>query len=98
MATQRLTVATLVGRAATATLEIFDRWRTLPDAAEVDRLCQSLRERGQELPIVYFGKWMDRWLMGDLVPGPGAVERQRFEAACMRPEQAVAWADQCGRQ
>jgi hypothetical protein len=36
--------------------------------------------------------------MGNLVPGPNAVEGRRFQAACLSPEQAVAWASQCGDQ
>jgi hypothetical protein len=50
------------------------------------------------LPIVYFCEWLDRWLMGDLVPGPEAVEGVRYQAACLVPEQALAWADRCGHQ
>jgi hypothetical protein len=36
--------------------------------------------------------------MGDSVPGPGGVEGRRFQAACLSPTQAAAWAAQCGSQ
>ena len=98
MATQRLTVATLAGQAATAVVAQFERWRSAPDPTAVDRLCASIREHALSLPVVYFAEWVDRWLMGDLVPGPGAVEGRRFQAACLAPAQATAWADRCGSQ
>jgi hypothetical protein len=47
---------------------------------------------------MYFAEWVDRWLMGDLVPGPGAVEGRRFQATCLSPPLALQWADQCGSQ
>jgi hypothetical protein len=47
---------------------------------------------------VYYAEWIDRWLMGDSVPGPGWVEGQQFQAACLSPAQATAWAAQCGSQ
>ena len=98
MVTQRLTVATLAGRSAVAVATRFERWRSAPDPAAVDQLCESFREHALSLPVVYFAEWVDRWLMGDLVPGPGAVEGLLFQAACLSPAQAVAWADRCGSQ
>ena len=60
--------------------------------------CQSLRENGTSLPILYFSEWIDRWLMGDHVPGPGMVEGRRFQATCLTREEAIDWAGRCGDQ
>jgi hypothetical protein len=98
VATQRLTVATLAGRSAVVVATRFELWRSLPDPAAVDGLCDSIREHALSLPVVYFAEWVDRWLMGNLVPGPGAVEGRRFQAACLSPAEALGWADRCGRQ
>ena len=98
MATQRLMVATLAGRSAFAVVARFEQWRAIPDPAAVDRMCASVRESALSLPVVYFAEWVDRWLMGDLVPGPDAVEGRRFQAACLSPTQATGWADRCGTQ
>jgi hypothetical protein len=98
VATQRLIVATLAGEAAVTVIELFERWRAAPDAAAVDHFCAALRENGLSLPVVYFSEWVDRWLMGHLVPGPNAVEGRRYQTTCMLPNQAMAWADQCGDQ
>jgi hypothetical protein len=98
MATQRLTVATLAGESAAAVAALIHRWRTDNDPAAVDRFCAALRDNGLALPITYFCEWVDRWLMGDLVPGPGAVEGRQFQVTCLSPQQALAWADQCGHQ
>lgn len=95
MATQRLTIATLAGHAAAVAAARFEAWRTAADPATVDRLCGAIREHALSLPVVYFAEWVDRWLMGNLVPGPRTVHGERFEATCLTPEQAVAWADQC---
>ena len=98
MATQRLTVATLAGLAADAAGDQFRAWRDSPDPGAVDRFCLALRDSALSLPVVYFAEWVDRWLMGDTVPGPGACEGRIFQAACLTPEQAVEWAERCGRQ
>jgi hypothetical protein len=98
VATQRLTVATLAEQAAVAVAARFERWRSVPDAEAVDWLCMAIREHSLSLSIVYFAEWVDRWLMGDLVPGPGTVAGRRFEATCLSPVQAIAWADRCGSQ
>lgn len=98
MATQRLTVATLAGKSAVSVNSCFNRWRSVADSDAGDRFCASIREHSLCLPVVYFTEWVDRWLMGDLVPGPNAVEGRRFQAACLTPEEAVAWANRCGSQ
>ena len=98
MATQWLTLATLAGQAANAVSLQFDRWRVTPDPQAVDQFCLTLRENALSLPVVYFAQWVDRWLMGNSVPGPGSVEGARFQIACLSPEQAAAWANQCGSQ
>jgi hypothetical protein len=98
VATQRLTVATLAGRAAVAVSARFEQWRSAPDIEAVDRMCASLREHALDLPMVYFAEWVDRWLMGDLVPGPGAVEGRRSQATCLSPTEALGWAGRCGSQ
>ena len=36
--------------------------------------------------------------MGDLVPGPGAVEGRQFQATCLSSALATGWADRCGTQ
>jgi hypothetical protein len=95
---QRMTMATLAGEAAIAAGNLFEQWRAVPDAAAVDRFCADLRENCLVLPVVYYTEWVDRWLMGDKVPGPGVVEGRTFQASCFTPAQARAWADQCGRQ
>src|SRR5450755_4785803 len=98
MATQRLTVATFAGESASVVAALVHSWRIGSDPAAVDRFCAALRENGQSLPIIYFCEWIDHWLMGDLVPGPEAAQGRRYETTCLLPEQALAWAGQCGHQ
>jgi len=98
MAMQRLTVATFAGQSATTVAEVVHSLRTKGDPAAVDRFCAAVRDNGLSLPIVYFCEWVDRWLMGNLVPGPDAVEGRQYQAACLSPEQALVWAEQCGHQ
>lgn len=98
MATQRLIVATLAGAAADALFVHFERCRQTPDPGAIDRVCATIREHALSLPIVYFTEWVDHWLMGDEVPGPGAVEGQRFQASCLTPDQTRAWVERCGNQ
>jgi hypothetical protein len=98
MATQRLTVATLVGESAAVATALVRTWRSGYDAAVVDRFCDTLRANGLSLPIIYFCEWVDRWLTGDLVPGPGAVDGRRYQVTCLSAEQALAWAGRCGHQ
>ena len=99
MATQRLTVAVLAGASADVAAALFGAWRVAPQAPDtVDRFCEVLRQHSTALPVIYFCEWVDRWMMGNLVPGPGAVEGRRFQAAYFSPEEARTWADQCGNQ
>jgi len=98
VATQRLTIATVAGQSAVAVASHFDQWRSAPDPECVDRLCASIRGHAQVLPVVYFTEWVDRWLMGDSVPGPGAVDGRQFQATCLTPDEAVQWAERCGNQ
>lgn len=100
MATQRLTIATLVGASADAVEALFQSWRADPSAPNVaiDPFCEQLRTNGHLLPIVYFCEWIDRWLMGDRVPGPDALEGRRFQAVCLTPDEAIAWAEKLGIQ
>jgi hypothetical protein len=98
MATQRLTVATLVGESAITAAALFDSWRSACDPAAVDRLCATLRDNGTALPVLYFCEWIDRWLMGNFVPGPDPAQGRMYQAACLSPEQALAWAEHCGHQ
>jgi hypothetical protein len=100
MATQRLMVATVAGEAGAAVKALARAWLggPTPDPAVVDGFCERLLANGAALPVVYFCEWVDRWLMGDLVPGPGTVEGGRYQVACLTPAEAVAWADRCRTQ
>src|SRR5262245_48229298 len=101
MATQRVFVATLAGNAAPVIASIFASWRADPtcvDRTVVDRFCATLRANGASLPVVYFSEWIDRWLMGDRVPGPEAVWGVRFQTSCFSREEAIEWAARCGSQ
>ncbi len=95
MATQRLLIASLVGQAATVTRERFSRWRsptTRADVVAVDRFCEALRANAASLTVLYFSEWIDRWLMGDDLPGPGKVEGRRFQTTCFSSTEALEWA------
>jgi hypothetical protein len=100
VATQRVIVATIAGDAAAAVQALWRSWHSspAPDPAAVDLFCERLRANSAELPVVYFCEWVDHWLMGDEVPGPGAVDGKRFQVACLSPRRAVSWAGQCGSQ
>ncbi len=99
MATQRLTIATVVGDAGAHAARLFQAWRNKrPPHNEVDRFCERLRANGTVLPVIYFAEWMDRWLMGDEVPGPEPIEGRRFQVAVFTPQSAVKWAEECGTQ
>lgn len=98
MATQRLTVASLAGDSAVVVARRFDSWTNRVDPVALDKFCGYLREHGTSLPVIYYCEWLDRWLMGDLVPGPVSVKGHRYQAACLSREQALAWADKCGQQ
>jgi len=99
MATQRLIVATIVGKSAMATERLFHSWRTrTSDPAAIDQFCGAVQAHAAAAPIVYFCEWLDRWLMGDAFPAIGTADGHRFHAACLTPEQALDWAGRCGHQ
>src|SRR5687767_11004126 len=98
MATQRLIVATFAGDSAVAVVTRFRSWAAHADAAAVDRFCAGLRNHGDSLPVVYFCEWIDRWLMGNQVPGPGGVNGERYQTTCLTPEEAISLSDRCGQQ
>jgi hypothetical protein len=79
---------------------LFQEWRSGQpfDPETVDRFCQQLPAHGAELPVVYFCEWVDRWLMGDQVPGSGAVQGSRFQVTCLSRAGAQLQARQCGNQ
>src|SRR5262249_31837124 len=89
-------VATLAGQSAVAVAARFEQWRAASDPVAVAGLCASVGGHALSLPVVYFAEWVDRWLMGDSIPG--VVEGRRFQVACLSPVQAVGWADLCGSQ
>src|SRR5262249_9626783 len=76
----------------------FRSWSAQAEHDRIDRFCGALRENGFALPVIYFSEWLDRWLMGDVVPGLATVEGRRYQAACLSAEQAIACADQCSHQ
>lgn len=96
--TQRLTVATIAGHAANAITAKFEQWRMEPDAKAIDRLCQAIHDHALSPSIIYYSRWIDRWLMGDLVPGPGTVEGNQFQATYFSPIDARNLAKRCGKQ
>lgn len=98
MATQRLTVATLLGVAAEAVAARFARWRVSPSCAEVDEFCINLRNHAFSLQVIYFVEWIDRWLMAQDVPGPNPIDGSRFQVAFFTTQEALDWADQYGTQ
>ncbi len=106
MASQRLTALTVAGEAGGVVSGLFLRWQASATEGDttgatrraIDGFCERLRANGHTLPVVYFCEWIDRWLMGDNVPGPQAAHGDHFQAACMSPAEAVAWAEQCGTQ
>jgi hypothetical protein len=98
MATQRLTVATIAGAAADAVESLLLSRRVVPRPDAVDAFCEGLRVHCADAALLYFSAWVDRWLMGDLVPGPGAVEGIRYQLTGMSPEEAVSRAARCGTQ
>jgi len=91
-------VATLAGNTAVEVAARFEKWRTFPDPVAVDRFCAAVRANALSLIVVYYTEWVDRWLMGDLVPGRWAVAGRLFEATCLTPSAAAECADGCGTQ
>src|SRR5437879_3455406 len=98
MATQRLTVVTLGGRAVEAVTALFATWQVTPDPSAIDHFCRSLRENAASLPILYFSEWIDRWLMGDTVVREKGAQGRIYQVTCLSQEEARAWADGCVRQ
>src|SRR4051812_42516611 len=99
MAAQRFTVATFGGESVRRVEALFRGWQgdAAPDTA-VERFCQELRVNSAMSPVLYISEWVDRWLMGNRVPGAGAVSGNRSQDVCLSPAQALAWAGQCGNQ
>ncbi len=99
MASQRLFIATFAGEAAAVVTNLFRGWRaTAVDVAAVDGFCAAIRSNATALPIVYFSEWLDRWQMGDLVPGPGSVNGRRFQTTAFTRDEALDWASRCGNK
>jgi hypothetical protein len=67
-------------------------------AYTIDDFSHVLLANATGPPVVYFCQWMDSWLMGDKVPGPGTLSGQRFQASCLSSSDAAAWAAKCGEQ
>jgi len=98
---QRVILLTLGGEAAQRAAGLIDAWRRQSnvDTAAVDGFCETLRAQSNEtLSIVYYAEWIDRWLMGDRIPGPQAIDGRRFQLTCFTREQALDWAGHCGSQ
>jgi hypothetical protein len=82
MATQRITVATVVGRSGEAVVGRFRDWSAARDRRDpglwapeqwpersrraADRFAALVREHGYALPVVYFSEHLDAWSMGDV--------------------------------
>jgi hypothetical protein len=89
---------TLGGEPARLATKAIASWRgqTSPDVAAIDQFCDALRANANgALAVLYYTEWIDRWLMGDLVPGPNAVEGRRFQLTTFAPAQARDWAQHC---
>ncbi len=95
---QRMMIATLAGDAADTAIAFFGAFQSAADPTAFDRFCIAISDNRLSLPIVYFCEWIDRWLMGDRVPGPNAKQGVKYQASCMTPEEADAWAEKCGTQ
>jgi len=91
-------IATLAGDASDVVFSFFSSIPSGPEPNSLDRFCDSISDNRLSLPIVYFCEWVDRWLMGDRVPGPNAKEGKKYQASCMTPAEANAWAEKCGTQ
>jgi hypothetical protein len=95
MASQRLFIATLGGKAAEATADLFAAWhRLLPtvNEQEIDGFCEALRANSTSLQVLYSCEWIDRWLMGDTVPGPNKIPGRRYDLTVLSPKEAAEWA------
>ena len=98
VATQRLTVVTIAGQSAATVAIQFNRWLSNPDPTAIDQFCVVIQGHDSSLPIVFFVQWVDRWLMGDLLPDADTVNGERFQAACMSVARAIEFAGGCGEQ
>lgn len=85
MATQRITLAKVVGRAA----PLLGNRLSQREKVEfrIRPFAETLRANSMRPPVVYFGEWIDSWSMGGIVPAldmPGAVviREGSFEACC----------------
>lgn len=98
MATQRVTVLTLGGTTAEFVIERIQSWRTTADLNAIDSLCGLLRLNGDKPSVLFFDEWVDGWLMGDALPGPGAVLGREYQITYLEVEQVEAVAEQVGTQ
>jgi hypothetical protein len=98
MPTQRMTIATLTGLAASTVMDQFEQWQTYPDPLALDKLCESIPSNAEALSIIYFNQWIDCWLMGNDLCGPDALDGKRFQLTCITATLAKEWAARCGKQ
>src|SRR5262245_172822 len=99
--TQLVTVVSIGGTAGVLIAKLFDQWRSAVNAIDrdrVDRLCESVCAHKAELPILHFCEWIDHWLSGNDLPGPGAVEGKVFSATSLTPNQAFELAGKINKQ
>jgi hypothetical protein len=80
------------GAAGRRVQESFLSWRQHQATARISELSSALRANAGSHSILYYSEWIDSWLMGDRLPGPGAVETGRFSATCLSRSEAIAWA------
>ncbi len=82
MATQRITVAKIVGAAGAAVRQRLQTWSAARQAVnpnewgstqwpqsvrdEADEFAGRMRANALALPVLHFVEWVDRWSMGDL--------------------------------
>ena len=82
MATQRITVATIAGRAGEVVVGRFRDWSAARDRRDpslwapeqwpepsrraAEAFAVRVREHGYALPVVYFSEYLDAWSMGDV--------------------------------
>lgn len=98
MATQRLTIATVAGNTSELITRYVSEWRQSSNPVQIDAFCSSLTNNLQSLQIIYAVQWVDRWLMGDLVPGPSTLFGKQYEMTVLSVAETVSHANQCGQQ
>jgi hypothetical protein len=100
MATQKITVATFGGETAVVISEFYRKWSVSPDCDSIDQFCQALTDTEFRLPALYlyFCQWLDGWLMGDQVPGPGKVSGKHFEFTCLSQPDTIVIAGEIKQQ